>query len=50
MAVGQNDLRKEGYEKPTGAARYVDDITTEDMLLDKTVRICIQRAGSRLSL
>ena len=49
MVVGQSVLRKEEYEKPTGAARYVDDITTEDMLFDKTARIFIQRAGSRLS-
>jgi len=27
MAVGQNVLRKEGYEKLTGAAPYVDDLT-----------------------
>jgi CO/xanthine dehydrogenase Mo-binding subunit len=38
MAVGQNVLRKEGLEKLTGAARYVDDITLEGMLFGKTVR------------
>jgi len=41
MAVGQNVLRKEGYEKLTGAARYVDDITLEGMLYGKTVRSSI---------
>ena len=38
MAVGQNVLRKEGYEKLTGAPRYVDDITLKVMLFGKTVR------------
>jgi len=47
MLVGQSALRKEGYEKLTGAARYVDDITIKGMLFDKTVRILIPRAGSR---
>jgi CO/xanthine dehydrogenase Mo-binding subunit len=32
MAVRQNVLRKEGLEKLTGAARYLDDITLEGML------------------
>jgi CO/xanthine dehydrogenase Mo-binding subunit len=43
MAVGQNVLRKEGYEKLTGAARYVDDIALEGMLFGKTVRSSIPR-------
>ena len=43
MAVGQKVLRKEGYEKLTGAARYVDYITLEGMLFGKTVRSCIPR-------
>jgi CO/xanthine dehydrogenase Mo-binding subunit len=38
MAVGENVLRKEGYEKLTGAPLYVDDITLEDMLFGNTVR------------
>jgi len=38
MAVGQNVLRNEGYEKLTGAARYLDDITLKVMLFGKTVR------------
>ncbi|MBO0724888.1 MAG: xanthine dehydrogenase family protein, partial [Blastocatellia bacterium] len=43
MAVGENVLRKEGFEKLTGAARYVDDITLEGMLFGKTVRSRIPR-------
>ena len=43
MAVGQNVLRKEGFEKLTGAARYVNDITLEGMLFGKTVRSRIPR-------
>ena len=43
MAVGQNVLRKEGYEKLTGAARYVDEITLEVMLFGKTLRRSIPR-------
>jgi hypothetical protein len=43
MAVGQNVLRKDGREKLTGAARYVDDITLEGMLFGKTVRSRIPR-------
>jgi len=43
MAVGQNVLRKEGYEKLTGAARYIDDITLDGMLYGKTVRSRVAR-------
>jgi CO/xanthine dehydrogenase Mo-binding subunit len=43
MAVGQNVLRKEGYEKLTGAARYIDDITFEGMLFGKTIRSRVAR-------
>ena len=43
MAVGQNVLRKEGYEKLTGAARYVDDLTLDGMWLGKTIRSTIAR-------
>src|SRR5215510_8990547 len=43
MAVGQNVLRKEGFEKLTGEARYVDDITLEGMLFGKTVRSSVPR-------
>jgi CO/xanthine dehydrogenase Mo-binding subunit len=43
MAVGQNVLRKEGYEKLTGAARYIDDITLDGMMHGKTIRSRIAR-------
>jgi CO/xanthine dehydrogenase Mo-binding subunit len=43
MAVGENVLRKEGYEKLIGPALYVDDITLEAMLFRKTVRRHIPR-------
>jgi CO/xanthine dehydrogenase Mo-binding subunit len=43
MSVGQNVFRKEGYEKLTGAARYVDDIAIEGMLYGKTIRSRIAR-------
>src|SRR5437868_5231786 len=43
MAVGQNVLRKEGYEKLTGAARYIDDIAFAGMLYGKTIRSRIAR-------
>ncbi|HVG19794.1 MAG TPA: xanthine dehydrogenase family protein molybdopterin-binding subunit, partial [Blastocatellia bacterium] len=43
MAVGQNVFRKEGYEKLTGAARYVDDISFEGMLWGKTIRSRVAR-------
>ena len=43
MAVGQNVLRKEGYEKLTGAARYIDDIALDGMLYGKTIRSRVAR-------
>ena len=43
MAVGQNVLRKEGHDKLTGAARYIDDIALEGMLHGKTIRSRIAR-------
>lgn len=43
MAVGQNVLRKEGYDKLTGAARYVDDLTLDGMLFGKTIRSRVAR-------
>ncbi len=43
MAVGQNVLRKEGVEKLTGAARYIDDIALEGMLYGKTIRSPLAR-------
>ena len=41
MAVGENVLRKEGYEMLTGVARYFDYITIKGMLCDTTFRIYI---------
>ena len=43
MAVGQNVLRKEGHEKLTGAARYIDDIALDGMLYGKTIRSRVPR-------
>src|SRR5215510_16376695 len=43
MAVGQNVLRKEGFEKLTGEARYVDDITLEGALFGRTFRSSVPR-------
>jgi CO/xanthine dehydrogenase Mo-binding subunit len=43
MAVGQNVLRKEGHEKLTGAARYIDDIALDGMLYGKTIRSSVPR-------
>ena len=40
-AVGRNVLRKEGAEKVTGAARYVDDLTFPNLLHARTVRSTI---------
>src|SRR5881409_2819172 len=40
-AVGRNVLRKEGVEKATGAARYIDDLTFPNLLHARTVRSTI---------
>ena len=40
-AVGRNVLRKEGVEKVTGAARYVDDLTFPNLLHARTIRSTI---------
>jgi CO/xanthine dehydrogenase Mo-binding subunit len=40
-AVGRNVLRKEGVDKVTGAARYVDDLTFPGLLHARTVRSTI---------
>jgi CO/xanthine dehydrogenase Mo-binding subunit len=37
-AVGRNVLRKEGAEKVTGRARYIDDIRFENVLYVRTIR------------
>ncbi len=38
MLVGQNIVRREGREKVTGRAQYVDDLKFPDMLYGKTIR------------
>jgi len=40
-AVGRNVLRKEGVEKVTGLARYIDDLTFPNLLYARTVRSTI---------
>jgi CO/xanthine dehydrogenase Mo-binding subunit len=40
-AVGRNVLRKEGHDKVTGAARYVDDLTFPGLLHARTIRSTI---------
>jgi CO/xanthine dehydrogenase Mo-binding subunit len=40
-AVGRNVLRKEGEDKVTGVARYVDDLTFPNLLHARTVRSTI---------
>jgi len=37
-AVGRNVLRKEGQEKVTGLARYIDDIRFADVIYVRTIR------------
>lgn len=45
--VGQSVFRKEGADKVTGRARYVDDLTFPDMLHGVTVRSPIARGRIR---
>ncbi len=40
-AVGRNVPRKEGFEKVTGAAKYVDDLVFPGMLHGRTIRSTI---------
>ncbi|HEV2984916.1 MAG TPA: hypothetical protein VGX46_11020, partial [Vicinamibacterales bacterium] len=40
-AVGRNVLRKEGVDKVTGVARYVDDLTFPNLLHARTIRSTI---------
>src|SRR5215469_6133982 len=40
-AVGTNVLRKDGFSKVTGAARYVDDLTFPNLLYARTIRSTI---------
>ena len=42
-AVGRNVLRKEGAEKVTGRARYIDDLTFPGLLHGRTIRSTIPR-------
>jgi len=44
---GHSVIRKEGREKVTGRARYVDDLTVPDMLHGATVRSSIPRGRIR---
>jgi CO/xanthine dehydrogenase Mo-binding subunit len=48
-AVGRNVLRKEGLDKATGAARYIDDLAFPDLLYARTVRSTIP-AGEIVSV
>lgn len=45
--IGQSVIRKEGREKVTGRARYVDDIALPGMLHGVTVRSTVARARIR---
>src|SRR4051812_20302791 len=40
-AVGTNVLRKEGAEKVTGRARYLDDLSFPNLLYGRTIRSTI---------
>src|SRR5262249_255726 len=40
-SVGRNVLRKEGIDKVTGAARYIDDLTFPGLLHARTIRSTI---------
>src|SRR6266699_1058476 len=40
-AVGRNVLRKEGVEKVTGVARYLDDLSFPNILHVRTIRSTI---------
>jgi CO/xanthine dehydrogenase Mo-binding subunit len=48
-AVGTNVLRKEGVDKVTGRARYVDDLRFPDLLIARTIRSTIP-AGEIVSV
>src|SRR6476620_8770669 len=39
--VGRNVLRKDGLEKVTGAAKYIDDLTFPNLLHARTIRSTI---------
>src|SRR3954469_6963844 len=40
-AVGRNVLRKEGHDKASGAARYIDDLSFPNLLHARTIRSTI---------
>jgi CO/xanthine dehydrogenase Mo-binding subunit len=40
-AVGRNVLRKEGHDKASGAARYIDDLPFDNLLHARTIRSTI---------
>src|SRR5262249_9601259 len=43
MSVGQNIPRRDGVDKLTGSARYIDDISFDGMLYGRTIRSTIPR-------
>src|SRR5258708_30568257 len=45
--VGASVPRKEGWDKVTGAARYVDDLVLPDMIYGATVRSSVPRGKIR---
>jgi CO/xanthine dehydrogenase Mo-binding subunit len=44
-AVGRNVLRKEGFAKVSGTARYIDDLTFPGLLHARTIRSSIARGA-----
>jgi len=44
-AVGRNVLRKDGLEKVTGAAKYIDDLSFPGLLYARTIRSTIPSGG-----
>jgi len=47
LLVGQSVLRKEGFDKVTGRARYIDDLVFPEMLYGTTVRSNVARGRIR---
>ncbi|MCI0695995.1 xanthine dehydrogenase family protein molybdopterin-binding subunit [candidate division KSB1 bacterium] len=47
MLVGQNIVRREGREKVTGRAQYVDDLQFPDMMYGKTIRSTVAHGTIR---
>ncbi len=47
MIVGQNIVRREGRNKVTGSAQYVDDLHFPNMLYGKTIRSAIAHGAIR---